>query len=61
MLCANGVAAGADQVNSFTATLGIHLFQDAMDVIPYRVLRQIEARGDFLIGQALGNLESEWA
>lgn len=38
MLCANGVAAGADEVNGFTAALRIHLFQDAMDVIPYGVL-----------------------
>lgn len=52
--CCNCISAGTDYVNGFTPVFCVHLPQNPMDVISHGELRQIKARGDFLICQALG-------
>ena len=43
---------GANGFHGLTAAAGVHLFQDIVNVIPHGELREIQARSDFLIGEA---------
>lgn len=54
-LSANPIAAGASDVYGFAPRLRIQLLQNSMDMISYREFRQIQAGGDFLVCQPLGN------
>src|SRR5215469_2031591 len=54
-LGANRITAGADGFHSFAAALRVHLFQNSMDVVSHRVLRQIQAGSDFLVRQTFGD------
>src|SRR5215469_9908853 len=54
-LGANRITAGADGFHSFSAALRVHLFQNSMDVVSHRVLRQIQAGRNFLVRQTFGD------
>ncbi len=41
--------------DGLAARFGIHLFQDAMDVISHRKLRKIQVRSDFFICETFGD------
>src|SRR5215469_6364202 len=54
-LGANRITAGADGFHSFAPALRVHLFQNSMDVVSHRVLRQIQVGRNFLVRQTFGD------
>jgi len=53
--CVQHKAAGANHIYGLAPALSVYLLQDSVNVVPHRKFRQIEARGDLLIRQTLGN------
>ncbi len=51
----NLVAVGANGFDGLTSNARVHLFQDSMEVIPHRKLREIQVRSDFLVCEAFGD------
>ncbi len=49
------VAVSANCLYSFTSADGVHLFQNSMNMISHRKLREIEVKSDFLICETLGD------
>src|SRR6266850_3316497 len=56
----DGIAVGANCFYGFTSVPGVHLFQNAMDVISYCKLRKIEARSNFFIRETFGDESNQF-
>ncbi len=52
---ANRIAVSTDGFHGLASAPGVHLFQDSMDVISHRELREIQMRSDFLVCQTFGD------
>lgn len=54
-LCVQNKTAGANHINSLASAFGVYLLENPVNVVPHRKFRKIEARGDFLVRETLGD------
>jgi hypothetical protein len=51
----NGVSVGANCFYGFTSAPGVHLFQNAMDMVSHCKLRKVQVRSDFFVCETFGD------